>query len=100
MHGTTYQPGEVKTSTSGKEPPADITNHKSRRDQERQRIINHLLSCVSIDDQYRHYLKNLCSIERICDQQDIPRCWEASAKNDEKLIKLQQKCKVLKFFKR
>ena len=100
LHGTNYQPGEVKTSTSGNEPPADITNHKSRRDQERQRIINNLLSCVSIDDQYRHYLKNLCSIERNRYEQDIPRCWEASAKNDKKLIKPQQKCKVVNFFKK
>ena len=100
LHGTSYQPGEVKTSTSGKDQPADITNRKNGRDQERQRIINHLLSCVSTDDQYRQYLKNLCSIERHRHKQDIPRCWNASAENDKKLINPQQKCKVVKFFKR
>ena len=100
LHGTTYQPGKVKISTSGKEPPADIKNNKNGRDQQRRRIIKHLLSCVSTDDQYRQYLKSLCIIERNCDQQDIPRCWDASAENDEKLIKPQQKCTIVKCFKR
>ena len=71
-----YQAGKTETSTSGKEQSIDITDHKNRRDWERRRTINQLLSCVSTVDQYTYHLQHLCNLEKIRDEQDIARCWE------------------------
>ena len=60
---TISQSGNSTTSTSGKEQTVDLKTHKDGEECERQRIIEHLLSCISNDNQYSHYLKNLCTIE-------------------------------------